>query len=495
MRFGELLTGVGLECPANICDLTVTDIVTDSKRVVKNCIFVCLRGSTYDGHDFVQDAIEAGAAVVVAEKVRGECVGGAAIILVDNTRHTASLLYNEWFGRPTDTLKIIGVTGTNGKTSVATMLLEIFERTGHRCGFLGTVGYMSVGRKRLEDGIKPSMTTPSPEILYRALSRMKRDGAEYVFMEISSHALSQCRTDAIEFEAAVFTNLTEDHLDFHKNMEDYYKAKEKLFTQCRQAVVNVDDEAGGRLVRFLRGNGVFFKTCSQKDGDFCALLKKHTPSGMEYLLKTSEETHRVFLPLSGSFQVMNSLQALATATLCGVSLTNATAALGEMGGIKGRMERVFVHEKQSIDVFIDYAHTPDALQKLLLSVREFKSEESRIVLVFGCGGEREQEKRSVMGRIASRLADFTVITSDNSRGEKTSQIIAQILKGIDKEKPYAVIEDRAEAIERAIREYTRVGDILVLAGKGHETYQIDSKGIRPFDEREIVGKALKELYD
>lgn len=497
MRFGELLSGAGLECPDGISTLTVSGIVTDSRRVIKDCIFVCLSGSVYDGHDYIESAVEAGAAVIVAEKVRGECVGGAATILVENTRHTASLLYSVWYGEPAKDLKIIGVTGTNGKTSVASMLLEIFESAGHECGFIGTVGCFSKNKTELlwDEGRASNMTTPSPDMLYRALARMRDDGVEYVFMEVSSHALAQCRTDAISFEAAVFTNLTEDHLDFHKNMEEYYRAKEKLFTQSRRAVVNIDDTAGRRLVRSLEENGGFFKTCSLTKGDFCALVtRKNGANGTEYILKTPDGAYRVSLPLCGDFQVINSLEAAATALVCGVPAETVVSALEGIVGVRGRMEALRLHKAQDIHVFIDYAHTPDALEKLLLSVRDFREAGSRIVLLFGCGGEREREKRRLMGQIASRLADFVVVTSDNSRGEPTVDIISQVVKGIDKEKQYAVIENRREAIERAIREYTRPGDILILAGKGHETYQIDAEGKHPFDEREIVRQIFGELY-
>ncbi len=496
MRLDKLLFAAGLECPDGIGDINVSEIVTDSKKVIKNCIFVCICGSLYDGHDYIKDAIDAGAAVIVAEKVRGECVGGAAVILVENTRHTASLLYSVWYGEPAADLKIIGVTGTNGKTSVASMLLEIFEKAGKCCGFLGTVGYLSAGRKTiLCDKGSSNMTTPDPKTLYQALDIMRSDGVEYVLMEVSSHALAQCRTDAICFDIAVFTNLTEDHLDFHKNMEDYYLAKEKLFTQSRRAIVNTEDTAGRRLVRSLREKNIAFKTCSLSEGDFCAcFLSEKETDGIEYVLKSAEGEHRVFLPLLGNFQAINSLEAIAVASLADIPMDTVLDALSTLPSIKGRLESVKAHEKQDFHVFIDYAHTPDALEKLLLSVRGFKTKESRIVLLFGCGGEREREKRRTMGQIASKLADLVIITSDNSRGEDTSKIIADILKGIDKEKKYTVIEDRRDAIERAIKEFVRKGDILLLAGKGHETYQIDGNGVHQFDERKIVAEALTKLY-
>lgn len=493
MRFGELFDAVGLQCPPELEARAASGIVTDSRKVTKDCIFVCIRGTRCDGHEHIEEAIVAGAAVIVAENVRGVCVGGAAIILVENTRHTASLLYNAWFGKPAEDIKIIGVTGTNGKTSVSLMLREIFERAGYPCGLLGTVGYFSVSGRKL---CEAEMTTPDPETLYWALSEMKRDGAEYAFMEVSSHALAQCRTDAITFDTAVFTNLTEDHLDFHKDMESYYKAKEKLFTQCRRAVVNTDDAAGRRLFRSLEGSGVDVRSCSLDKGDYCALLSRDNGAyGSEYALKTVNGIYRVFLPLAGEFQIINSLEASAVALMHGIPIDRLRSALSDMRSISGRMERLTAHEKQNFDIFIDYAHTPDALEKLLKSVRGFKSDKARIVLLFGCGGEREIQKRRLMGQIASRLADLVIVTADNSRGEDTDRIISDILKGIDKEKQYAVIKDRREAIEQAVSIYARKGDILILAGKGHETYQIDAEGKHHFDEREIVREALDKLYE
>ncbi len=494
MNFHELLTGVGLECPENIEDLEVSAIVTDSSRVVENSIFVCLCGSRCDGHDHIEEAIRAGAAVIVAEKVRDECVGGAAI-LVDDTRHTASLLYNKWYGEPAADMKIIGITGTNGKTSVAYMLSEILCAAGKKTGLVGTLGCFSL-KKRLFDS--NGMTTPPPEELYRVLAKMRDDGVEYVCMEVSSHALAQCRTDAIEFELAIFTNLSEDHLDFHKTMEAYYKAKEKLFTQSRRALVNFDDRAGRSFIRFLVENGINFKTCSLCMGDFYALNERiNEDLTIEYSLNTHEGTHRVFLPLSGEFQVINSLEAAAGAMMCGVSSEVVCNALSSVSQISGRMETLKGHKKQDFQIFIDYAHTPDALEKLLKTAHKMRAARGsggRIILLFGCGGERESEKRSIMGRIATRLADITVITSDNPRGEMPQKIISQILRGVNKEAEYTVIEDRREAIEYAVIDRAHSGDILLLAGKGHETYQIDSEGKHPFDERKIVETALEKRY-
>lgn len=498
MKFEELLGRVGIECPRRLYGREVSGIVTDSAKAKKDCIFVCLVGSRYDGHDHIDEAAAAGAVVIVAEKVRGVSEGGAALTLVNNTRLCASLLYNEWYGSPCKAMKIIGVTGTNGKTSVTCMLKELFEAMGHSCALIGTLGIYS-GKRRLSTGelSVSNMTTPDPETLYSALAEIKKDGTEYVFMEVSSHALDQCRVDAIDFDLSVFTNLSMDHLDYHFDMERYYKAKEKLFLRSRRAVVNIDDTAGRRLVRFLRERGIETVTCSRTEGDFCALEEGSAEDGLgkEYTLKTAEASARVFLPnFTGDFQVMNSLEAIAAASLYGAELPSLCKSLEKMEGIAGRMERVRAHERQEFDIFIDYAHTPDALERVLRGTRREKTKNSKIVLLFGCGGERDRDKRRVMGQIASRLADLVVVTSDNSRGEPPEQIIGDILKGVDKEKRFTVIPDRRAAIRRTILEYLKKGDILILAGKGHETYEIDRDGVHAFDEREIIREALCELY-
>ena len=489
MQARDLLDAIGIDIAD---DIEVTAIVTDSKKVTKNCIFICLCGTAYDGHDYIPEAVAAGAAVIVAEKVRDVCVGGAAIFYVESTRRAASLLYNAWYGYPTRDIKAVGVTGTNGKTSTAYMTYRIFTDAGYRCGFVGTIGMFSSFERELEQ--RGNMTTPDPQTLYSALSQMRDDGVEYLFMEVSSHSLAQYRTDAIEFEAAVFTNLTEDHLDFHKNMEEYYLAKRRLFENAKLSIVNVDDGYGKRLARFLNDRGAVIKTCSVENGDFCAALEKENGfDGIEYDLKYEKGAYRVALPLRGSFQIMNSLEAAAVALSLGVEPIAVLNSLRAMSQISGRMERIKLNPKQEFDVFIDYAHTPDALEKLLISARALRRE-GRIILLFGCGGEREREKRRLMGQIASRLADVVIVTSDNSRGEDTDGIIKDILKGIDKEKEYTVISDRRKAIEAAVLEYARKGDILLLAGKGHEKYQIDTRGKHSFDERKIVGDALALRY-
>ena len=493
MCFEELLLPIGLECPEELFGIEVSKITTDSREVVENSIFICVRGKNDDGHRYIRDALNAGAKVIVAENVRNECVGGAALLYAKNTRSIVSLLYNLWYNNPASKMKFIGVTGTNGKTSVSYMLLEIFEAAGYKCGLIGTVECLSANRRKIDS--EGNMTTPDPKILYSLLKDMSDDGVEYVIMEVSSHALAQCRTAPISFDVAIFTNLTEEHLDFHKDMEDYYKAKEKLFLQTKSAVINIDTDAGIRLSSFLGEQAVLKKSCSRKEGDFCALNEKCSGRGIEYvLIKNNDKCNArtVRCSLCGDFQVMNSLQAIAAAELCGINEALSCEAIERMHAVSGRLEKVendFAGEAD-IDIFIDYAHTPDALEKVLRNVRIMQPNSSRIILVFGCGGDRDCGKRKIMGQIASRLADFVVVTSDNPRNEDPKQIIKDILKGINKEKEFAVIESRKEAIFDAIVRYARSNDTVILAGKGHESYEITAIGKRPFDERSIAKEAL-----
>ncbi len=503
MQIGELFGRVGLaaQIPDDLREREVFDIVTDSRKVKQNSIFICLVGTRYDGHSHIEDAIEAGAEVIVAERVHSACVGGAAIVKVDSTRRIAALLYNVWHGSPAEKLRIVGVTGTNGKSSTVSMLYDIFEYAGYRCGAVGTLGILSTGRRTIYGSGEGSMTTPPPQYLYTALAEMVRDGAEYVFMEVSSHALAQSRVDAIKFDTAVFTNLSEDHLDFHHSFENYFAAKEKLFYLARKAVINIDNIYGKRLYESLNSLGTkeLLVSTSKEEGDVTALdAGTRREAGIEYSeyrLKYRDTSHEVLLPLLGDFQVENSLSAAAVALTHGIDIKTICEAFRSLHGICGRFERIKAHKKQDFEIFIDYAHTPDALERLLKSARELLRDRGRLIVLFGCGGEREREKRRAMGRIATRLADFTVVTSDNPRSEDKNEIIGDILCGIDKEKAYKVIEDRRDAICFAAGEYASVGDILMLAGKGHERYVCDECGTHAFDEREIVCEALAARYD
>ena len=493
MRLGELLGRVGIRCPENAENIEVKNIVTDSRQVTEGSLFICIKGLSCDGHEYIDSAIKNGAVVIVAEQVRDACVGGAAaFIMHDNTRKVAALLYNAYYGEPVKKLKIIGITGTNGKTSTATLLYEIFRRAGFSVGLLGTVCRLSADGRALSpqnDEARANMTTPDPDELYRELAEMVKDRVEYVFMEVSSHSLALDKVEGIEFDCAVFTNLTRDHLDFHGTMDEYYKAKSKLFERSRRALINIGGEYGKKLT--LDCPCPFF-TCSVTEGDFYALdVKSRGFNGSSYIHKGPYGELEIETPMCGSIAVENTLMAVSVARMYGIDENVIRSSVFEIRGARGRMEKVDIGTDR-FSVIVDYAHTPDALERLLHSVRELKDKDGKTVLVFGCGGERDRGKRKLMGAIATRLADRVTVTSDNSRGEDPNQIISDILKGIDKEKPYTVIPDRREAIRRAVLD-AKQGDVIILAGKGHERYEINAEGKIPFDETKIVKEALEEI--
>ena len=492
MLLGTLFGRAGITCPKYAENIEIRNIVTDSRQVTEGSLFICIKGLRQDGHEYITQALGKGAAVIVAESVREMCVGGAAaIILQDNTRKVAALLYNAYYDDPTSKLKVIGITGTNGKSSTARLLYDIFTEAKRPTGFIGTVCRLTTDGRDLSPKSadnREHMTTPDPEKLYKMLSDMQNDGAEYVIMEVSSHALALHKVDGIKFDLALFTNLTRDHLDFHGTMEEYYNAKRRLFTLSRRAIINIDGEYGKRLTS---GCPCPFFTCSVTDGDFCALdVKLQGLKGNTYTHTSMYGELQIETPICGDIAIANTLMAISAAETYGIDGETLRRAIAKSRGERGRMERVEL-DTEELSVFIDYAHTPDALERLLLSARELRSESGKIILLFGCGGERDVGKRKLMGAIASRLADRVIISSDNSRSEDTGQIIKDILKGIDKEKPYRVEPDRRAAIREAVIEAGK-GDIILLAGKGHEKYEINAEGQHPFDETKIVKEAFAE---
>lgn len=496
MKVSVLFGSAGIKYPRDAENIEISGIVTDSRDASVGCVFICIKGGTHDGHRHIEEAILAGARVIVAEQVRDEGVGGAATIYVENTRRAAALLYNAWYGDPARDMKLIAVTGTNGKTSVSSIMKSIFEADGRRSGLIGTVGCMSGDRQLETRGRDPNanMTTPDPSELYRLLSLMREGGVKYVFMEASSHALQLHKLDALNFDIALFTNLTQDHLDFHGDMESYFEAKARLFGRCRRAIINIDDRWSERMISACKTDEIYTLSTKKEADISVSGIKYLGARGSEFVLRYPDGETKIKISLAGNFFVQNAALAASAALVCGISPDIISKALGSLSGIDGRMERVELGEAARISVFIDYAHTPDALENLLRSVGTLKKERrQRTILVFGCGGERDRSKRAQMARIASRLADMMVVTSDNSRGEAPERIFSDILKGVDKEKEYCVIPDRADAISFAVRA-ARAGDIVVLAGKGHERYEIDRTGKHPFDERKIVKEAYKRYY-
>ena len=493
MKLSALCEAANIFCPAYEAEREITQIVTDSKSVRAGSLFVCIKGLHTDSHRFIGDAVLAGAACILTEEGADyEVFPNVVYLSSPSTRSALSLLYHAWYGFPTRHLKVIGVTGTNGKTTVTHMLRAILEAAFYRCGLSGTVGCESLGRHLESSSENPlaNMTTPDPAELYRIFAEMVRDGVEYVLMEVTSHALALGKLEPINFEAAIFTNLTPDHLDFHKTMDAYAEAKAKLFGKSKCSFINLDSPFAGRMI--IASNR--YITCSTKGKTADYVVENaevREASGVAYDLCSKRAHIRMSCPIPGAFTVSNSLQAAACALELGISPSLVKDALSNLCGIKGRMEKIKLGFDADFSVLIDYAHTPDALENLLRTAKDLKQSNGRIVLLFGCGGDRDAAKRAVMGKIASSFADFVIVTSDNSRSEDPQGIITQILSGMDPTKPYKVIPNRAEAIAWAVQT-AKAGDLILLAGKGHEEYEITREGRRPFFEKQIVQAAFAD---
>jgi len=472
-------------------DADVTDVVCDSRQVVPGCVFVALPGEHADGRQFVAAAVAAGAVAVVAEDRVDAGDADVAVIQVRKAARALARLADVLYDRPCDTLKLVGVTGTNGKTTTTFLIHHLMVCAWHRAGMLGTVLY--------DDGIacRPAdRTTPQSHDVHRMLAAMRDNGCRGAVMEVSSHGLAQERVADLRFDAAIFTNLTQDHLDYHGTMEEYYKAKERLASilAAQRAAggkdallaVNTDDVHGQRMVRDFTGRVRLTTFGFGARCDFRALRMETGVRGTTFALAAKGREFLVKLPLIGRFNVYNTMGALAAADALEFNFREAIQNVANAPQVPGRLERVIEHGPYR--VFVDYAHTPDALASVLATLRELKP--ARIITVFGCGGDRDREKRPMMGRIASQMSDVCVVTSDNPRSEEPAAILREIEAGISA-RNYRVVEDRREAIGMAIH-LAGDGDVVLVAGKGHEDYQ-EAKGVKsPFDDRVEVRRADRE---
>ena len=467
-------------CEQNISDIEITGVTCDSRTVKKGFAFVCIKGSNFDGHKFAKSALQNGAAVIIAE----DDTGIKNQIIVKDTHATYSDMCAKWFGNPMKKLKLIGVTGTNGKTSVTYMIKKILESKGHKVGLIGTIQNM-IG----DEIIESKNTTPDAYDLNKLFDQMVQNGCDYAVMEVSSHALDQCRVYNLDFEIAIFTNLTQDHLDYHITMENYLEAKKKLFKMCKTAVINSDDEYANELMKGLDCKIVTYSTGN--DSTYSAKAIKYRPASVDYEFVSDTLLNHIKVHTGGKFTVYNSLAAVVCTVELGLDLSEVATAISKLQGVKGRAEAI--PNDRGFTIIIDYAHTPDGLKNILSTFRE--CEKNRLTVVFGCGGDRDKTKRPIMGSIAARFADFVIVTSDNPRSEEPSAIIDDILVGMDGTvTPYKVIENRIDAIKYAV-ETAKTDDIIVLAGKGHETYQILKDKTIHLDEREVVAEALANLKD
>lgn len=478
-------------------NLHIKAVSYDSREVSAGSAFVCIRGVATDGHQFAVGAVERGATVVVAENADlvAEVPDSVTKVIVPDTRRALALMACEFYGHPSREMVLVGITGTNGKTTVAHLVADLLRESGYKSvGIIGTLGaatektYYDTGR-----------TTPESLDLQRLLADFLDGGSEAVVMEVSSHALALQRVAGCSFDAGIFTNLTQDHLDFHGEMEEYFAAKTLLFTQVAResepyksygAVFNVDDRYG-RLLVDIAAEVPSITYGIDNEAHVKAEAVHLTPGGTSFVARTSSGDIPFDINLAGRFNVQNALAAISFGLLKGISPTRIQSAMNRAKTPEGRME--VINEGQNFHVAVDYAHTPDGLQNVLSTTKEFTS--GRLICVFGCGGDRDRTKRPQMGAIAASMADVVVVTSDNPRSEDPHRIIDDVLEGTKGSHAQVEVEvDRRKAIEHAL-ELAEKGDFVLIAGKGHETYQIFKDRTIHFDDREVVREALENLKE
>ncbi|CAN5201767.1 UDP-N-acetylmuramoyl-L-alanyl-D-glutamate--2,6-diaminopimelate ligase [soil metagenome] len=484
MELREVLDGVRAEVEGDPA-VEIRDLAYDNRRVQPGTLFFCVPGATADGHDFAPAALEAGAAALVTERRLGL---GVPEVLTGDVRAAMAPAAASFFGDPTADLPVIGITGTNGKTTTAFLVRHILERAGTPSGLLGTV-------KSVIGGVESEVerTTPEAIDLQRIFRQMLDCGDRACAMEVSSHALTLRRAASIRFAATIFTNLTQDHLDFHADMDEYFEAKLRLFTEWPEAmaVVNVDDPYGARIAAERVAGLITYSGAGADGADLRATDVEFDAAGSRFNLVAGGETHAVRAPLPGHFNVENALAAIGAATALGVDHAAAAGALADADQVPGRLEPII--EGQPFAVLVDYAHTPDSLENVLAAARRLTAEPGRVICVFGCGGDRDRKKRPLMGAIADRLADVCVVTSDNPRSEDPEAILGEIVAGMRSRPGMRVEVDRRAAIRLALEE-AGAGDTVVIAGKGHEQGQeFEASRKLPFDDRDVARDELRAL--
>jgi UDP-N-acetylmuramoyl-L-alanyl-D-glutamate--2,6-diaminopimelate ligase len=492
MKLADLLRDVPVVSVTGSTDVEVTGVTADSRLVRKGSVFVAIPGTRQDGSKYVPQAVQKGAAAVVVPSAGGRTSKAEArVVVVEDARAALALLAANFYGRPADSMSLVGVTGTSGKTTTTKMIESIFDATGKPVGLIGTIEYRA-GQERLV----ADRTTPDAVVLQEWFAKMRDAGVRNAVMEVSSHALALKRTHGLHFGAAVFTNLSRDHFDFHKDFDDYFAAKRILFDQidrgAKTAVVNIDDTYGRRLASDLGKAAMSFGQSAEADIHPAAGFEISV-RGLRGTLVTPAGELPIESDLLGLPNLYNWMGAIGAAIVVGIPPATIAMGVRNLPSVRGRFERVPAEDGPT--VIVDYAHKPDALEKLLRAVRELAGEK-RVVVLMGCGGDRDKGKRPEMGAIAGRLADYTVLTSDNPRSEKPEAILDDIEAGM-KEVPrerYTRVADRREAITSSIRDASN-DDVIVIAGKGHETYQVMGDEVVHFDDREEAELALKKRTD
>ncbi|MFA5059923.1 MAG: UDP-N-acetylmuramoyl-L-alanyl-D-glutamate--2,6-diaminopimelate ligase [Candidatus Omnitrophota bacterium] len=485
MKLEKLLKGIYKQSlPASFIDFDARSVSSDSRAIEKGSLFVAVKGPILDGTQYIDDAVKKGAKIVVADSypggVKKALDAGICFLAVADPKKFLTDIAKNFYGDPSRKIKVIGITGTNGKTTTSYLVESILAKAAEKCSVIGTINH------RIGNKILPSKnTTPGVIDNQHYLSDMVKEGVGYCAMEVSSHALDQGRVDGIDFNSAIFTNLTGDHMDYHQNMENYFQAKAKLFSGLSKdasAIINADDPYGKRLVSLTKAKVITYGITHQ--ADIVASDIQLSLSGSKFTLRHGKELEKMTTKLIGRHNIYNILSAVAQGLWQKIDMKDVERAIEDFENVPGRLERI--EAGQDFHVFVDYAHTEDALKNILTNLRLVTK--SRIILVFGCGGDRDKTKRPKMGMVASQLADFCIVTSDNSRSEDPQVIANEIIQGC-KNKNFTVILDREEAIKKAI---TLAGknDVVVVAGKGHETYQIFKEKTISFDDCDVVKKYL-----
>lgn len=486
MVLSELIKDIEVTSIFGNTSLDIKSIAYNSASVVKDSLFVAIKGIKVDGHNFVNEAVERGARSLVLQRLVGKR-DDVCYVVVEDSRVALAKISSNFYHQPSQEVVLVGITGTNGKTTISYLTESILQKADKKVGVIGTINHHYP-----EQIIKATHTTPESLELQKILRDMVGSGVSHVVMEVSSHALDLKRVDGCLFNVVVFTNLSRDHLDYHQDMRSYYKCKERLFTDLLKedqelpwAVINCDDPKGKALVKVAKGRILTFGMSAE--ADIWADGIKYGLGGISANIQSPKGSFVLASPLLGSINLYNILAATSVGICLEIPLDVIKAGIESVGYVPGRLQRILGNH--DIDVFVDYAHTSDALERALLSLREI--EQTRIICVFGCGGDRDSGKRPLMGKASGRLSDFTVITSDNPRTEDPDKIIAEIEKGIRQNglASYTIIPDRKQAIHYAIG-MAKPGDVVLIAGKGHETYQILGTEIRPFDDTVVARDAL-----
>ncbi len=483
-RLKDILYRVSIEAVHGATDVTISKIEFDSRKVESNTAFVAIKGTLSDGHDYIEKAIALGATVIVCEQFPETIVQGITYVQVNDTNEALAYLSANFYDNPSEKIKLVGVTGTNGKTTIASLLYQLFKKAGYKVGLLSTVKIMVDTEE-----FKATHTTPDSLTLNYYLDQMVQEGCEFCFMEVSSHGIHQKRTDALQFAGGVFTNLSHDHLDYHNTFAEYRDVKKSFFDYLPKsafAISNSDDKNGVVMLQNTKAKKITYALKSY--ADYKAQILENQLSGL--LLKIND--NEVWVKLIGSFNAYNLLAIYAVAVELGIEQFEALRLLSELESVSGRFQ--FIVSNSKITAIVDYAHTPDALENVLQTIENIRTKNEQLITVVGCGGDRDKTKRPVMANIASTLSDKAIFTSDNPRTENPEIIIQEMEKGVEPQnfKKTISILDRKQAIKTACQ-LANPNDIILIAGKGHETYQ-EINGVRyDFDDLQIVTELLQQL--